>query len=57
MGINLNMDEKLFSKEISSVATSLKIEMGQTISRKAFLQSLLQELENWYMSFMKQGVL
>jgi BirA family biotin operon repressor/biotin-[acetyl-CoA-carboxylase] ligase len=29
--------------------------MGQTISRKAFLQSLLQELENWYMSFMKQG--
>ena len=55
MGINLNMDEKLFSKEIASVATSLKIEMGQTISRKAFLQSLLQELENWYMSFMKQG--
>jgi BirA family biotin operon repressor/biotin-[acetyl-CoA-carboxylase] ligase len=55
MGINLNMDEKMFSKEIASVATSLKIEMGQTISRKAFLQSLLQELENWYTIFMKQG--
>jgi BirA family biotin operon repressor/biotin-[acetyl-CoA-carboxylase] ligase len=55
IGINLNMDEKMFSKEIESIATSLKIEMGQTISRKYFLQSLLQELENWYTIFMKQG--
>jgi BirA family biotin operon repressor/biotin-[acetyl-CoA-carboxylase] ligase len=55
MGINLNVDEKMFSKEIASVATSLKIETGQTISRKAFLRSLLQELENWYTIFMKQG--
>jgi BirA family biotin operon repressor/biotin-[acetyl-CoA-carboxylase] ligase len=29
--------------------------MGQTISRKTFLQFLLQELENWYTIFMKQG--
>jgi len=55
VGINLNMDEKMFSEEIKSIATSLKIEMGQTISRKNFLQSLLQELENWYTIFMKQG--
>ena len=55
IGINLNMDEKMFSKEIRTVATSLKIEMRQTISRKAFLQSLLQELEKWYTIFMKQG--
>jgi len=55
IGINLNMDEKMFSKEIRTVATSLKREMGQTISRKAFLQSLLQELEKWYTIFMKQG--
>ena len=55
IGINLNMDEKMFSKEIRTVATSLKREMRQTISRKAFLQSLLQELEKWYTIFMKQG--
>jgi len=55
IGINLNMDEKMFSKEIRTAATSLKREMGQTISRKAFLQSLLQELEKWYTIFMKQG--
>lgn len=55
MGINLNMDEKMFSKEIRPVATSLKIEMGQTISRKTFFQSLLQELEKWYTIFMEEG--
>jgi BirA family biotin operon repressor/biotin-[acetyl-CoA-carboxylase] ligase len=55
IGVNLNMSEKMFSKEIRSVATSLKIEMGQTISRKVFLQSLLQELEKWYTIFIKEG--
>jgi BirA family biotin operon repressor/biotin-[acetyl-CoA-carboxylase] ligase len=29
--------------------------MGQTISRKAFLQSLLQELEEGYAIFLKEG--
>jgi BirA family biotin operon repressor/biotin-[acetyl-CoA-carboxylase] ligase len=55
IGINLNMDEKRFPKGIREVATSLKREMGQTISRKAFLQTLLQELEEWYTIFLKEG--
>jgi BirA family biotin operon repressor/biotin-[acetyl-CoA-carboxylase] ligase len=55
IGVNLNMDGKMFSKEIRGVATSLKREMGQTISRKAFLQSLLEELERWYAIFLKEG--
>ena len=55
IGVNLNMDEKMFSKEIRTVATSLKREMGQTVSRKAFLQSLLQELEKWYSIFLEEG--
>jgi BirA family biotin operon repressor/biotin-[acetyl-CoA-carboxylase] ligase len=55
IGVNLNMDEKKFSKEIRSIATSLKIEMGQTVSRKAFLQSLLLELERWYSIFLEEG--
>jgi len=55
IGVNLNMDEKMFSKEIRAAATSLKIEMGQPISRKAFLQSLLLELEKWYSIFLKEG--
>ncbi len=55
IGVNLNTDRKMFSKEIREGATSLKIEMGQAISRKAFLQCLLQELEKWYEIFLKEG--
>ena len=55
IGVNLNMDERMFSKEIRSVATSLKEEMGQTISRKSFLQCLLEKLEDWYTIFLKEG--
>ena len=55
IGVNLNMDEEKFSKEIRSIATSLKIEMGQTVSRKDFLQSLLLELERWYSIFLEEG--
>ena len=57
IGVNLNMGAKMFSKEIQEVATSLKKEMGQVISRKAFLQALLLELEMWYEIFLKEGAL
>ena len=55
IGINLNIDEKMFSKEIRDVATSLKIETGETVSRKDFLQSLFLELERWYAMFSEEG--
>ncbi len=55
IGVNLNMDGKMFPKEIRNVATSLKREMGRTISRKTFLQSLLEELEEWYAIFLREG--
>jgi BirA family transcriptional regulator, biotin operon repressor / biotin---[acetyl-CoA-carboxylase] ligase len=55
IGVNLNIDEKAFSKEIQAVATSMKIEMGQAISRKAFLRSLMQGLERWYSIFIEEG--
>ncbi|MDP2972303.1 MAG: biotin--[acetyl-CoA-carboxylase] ligase [Deltaproteobacteria bacterium] len=55
IGVNLNLDEKMFPQEIRSVATSMKQEMGQSISRKAFLQSILLALEAWYSKFLKEG--
>ncbi len=55
IGVNLNMDKKMFSKEIRNIATSLKIETGQTVSRKDFLQSLFMELERWYAAFGEEG--
>jgi len=55
IGMNLNMDAKMFSEEIRNGATSLKREMGEMISRKDFLQTLLQELEDWYTIFLREG--
>lgn len=55
IGVNLNMEEKDFPKEIQATATSLRMEIGGPISRKEFLQSLLMELEAWYTIFIKQG--
>jgi BirA family biotin operon repressor/biotin-[acetyl-CoA-carboxylase] ligase len=55
IGVNLNIDGKMFSRAIRRVATSVRIEMGRTVSRKAFLQFFLQELERWYSIFLKEG--
>jgi len=55
IGVNLNMGEKMFPKEIRGLATSLKREMGQSVSRKLFLQSLLEQLEIWYEAFVREG--
>ncbi|HSB07859.1 MAG TPA: biotin--[acetyl-CoA-carboxylase] ligase [Thermodesulfobacteriota bacterium] len=55
MGVNLNMDEKGFPRTIRLKATSLKREMGRSVSRKAFVVLLLEELERWYETFLKEG--
>jgi BirA family biotin operon repressor/biotin-[acetyl-CoA-carboxylase] ligase len=55
IGVNLNMDAKMFPKEIRTMATSLKREMEKNISRKDFLLSLLAALEIWYATFLREG--
>ena len=55
IGVNLNVEEKMFPKEVRTMATSLKVEMGHAISRKAFLQVFLQKMEEWYTIFLKEG--
>ena len=55
MGINLNVDKGKMPREIQRLATSLKEEMGETVSRKNFLQCLLSEVEKWYSVFLRKG--
>jgi len=55
IGVNFNVEEKMFPKEIRAAATSLKNEMRRPISRKVFLQFLLLELERWYTIFLREG--
>ncbi len=45
----------MFPKEIRALATSMKEEMGQAISRKTFLSALLKHLEEWYRRYLKEG--
>lgn len=54
-GVNLNLDEESFPAEIRGLATSLKRETGQAVSRPAFLGDLLRRLEAWYELFLSQG--
>lgn len=55
IGVNLNMEAKMFPEEIRQKATSLRIERGEPIPRKEFFQILLQRLEGWYSIFFKEG--
>ena len=55
MGVNLNVDSESFPREIRSLATSLKRETGEAVSRKAFFTSLLENLEKWYDTFLEEG--
>ena len=55
MGVNLNMDENLFPRELRDRATSLKEEMGRPVSRKDFVGHLLKALEQWYEIFLREG--
>ncbi len=55
IGVNLNIEAKMFPKEIRKKATSLRIERGEPISRKEFFQILLQKLESWYSIFSDKG--
>jgi BirA family transcriptional regulator, biotin operon repressor / biotin---[acetyl-CoA-carboxylase] ligase len=55
IGVNVNVDSETMPEEIRMRATSLKEETGRAVSRKAFLQSLFMEMEQWYSAFLKEG--
>lgn len=55
VGVNLNSDRTMFPEEIRDSATSLKLELGRPVSRRAFVASLLMSLEKWYTLFRNEG--
>lgn len=52
IGINVNIEE--FPEELQQTATSLKIEKGQTISRKSIIKAVLEEFEKIYLQYEKE---
>ncbi|MCI0532544.1 MAG: biotin--[acetyl-CoA-carboxylase] ligase, partial [candidate division Zixibacteria bacterium] len=57
VGINVNHTPKDFPKDLRNVATSLRIEKGEQISRVAFLKRFLEKFETIYLQYKKTGLL
>jgi len=55
IGINANIEAADFGPEVSGVATSVSIEKGKDISRKALAASVLTEFEKLYRNFVQEG--
>ena len=55
IGINANLEIDDFGSEVSSIATSISIESGRAVSRKALVASILYEFEEVYKVFVKDG--
>lgn len=53
MGINVNVDK--FPEELTSIATSLKLEANTTIDRAALVKAILEEMEKLYDTYLNEG--
>jgi len=57
VGININHSFKDFPKNLRNIATSLRIETGDKVSRVDFLKRFLEKLEKVYLQYKKTGLL
>lgn len=55
IGINANLEQKDFGPEVSSIATSIRLETGSAVSRKDLAASVLNEFEEVYEVFAREG--
>ncbi len=55
IGINVNIAEEEFPAELREIATSLSVMKGEEISRIAFLQAVLEEIEVLYLRMQREG--
>lgn len=54
-GIGINVNQEEFPEDIRSVATSLKLECGGTVSRSRLIGAVLKAFEGFYETFMETG--
>lgn len=53
-GIGINVNTEVFPEELQKTATSLKIEKGETISRKNMIKAVIEEFEKIYLQYEKE---
>lgn len=55
VGINVNQTEEDFPEELKEKATSLRVQIGEKISRAEVLQAILKEIEDLYDDYLEHG--
>jgi len=55
IGINANLDHEDFGPEVSGIATSIRLEKGSNVTRKTLVASVLNEFEEIYKVFIREG--
>ncbi|MHA7579597.1 biotin--[acetyl-CoA-carboxylase] ligase [Paenibacillus vandeheii] len=55
IGVDVNFDSKDYPEDLIPIATSLKMETGQTIDRTRLAAAILSELERLYFLYQKEG--
>ncbi|HVO56982.1 MAG TPA: biotin--[acetyl-CoA-carboxylase] ligase [Dongiaceae bacterium] len=55
VGIGINANQEKFPGDLSNIATSLRAESGQSVSRVDLLAKLLREFESDYNRFLREG--
>ncbi len=54
IGIGINLNQSIFPAEIQDIATSIKLETGNTINRTDLVLSLLENLDYEYEEFLQK---
>lgn len=57
IGIGINVNQISFPEEIKETATSLRIEKGKEINRASIIKSILENFEELYEIYLKEGFL
>lgn len=55
IGLNANQDLEDFSDEVKEIATSLKMENGEAVSRQQLVRAILYHLEQYTAIYIKEG--
>jgi BirA family biotin operon repressor/biotin-[acetyl-CoA-carboxylase] ligase len=55
IGINVNLELEDFPEELKAIATSIKIEKGDSIKRKELAAAIINKFESYYKVFIKTG--
>jgi BirA family transcriptional regulator, biotin operon repressor / biotin---[acetyl-CoA-carboxylase] ligase len=56
IGINVNLEARALPAELQSIATSLKMATGKTVSRADLLAALLEQVERDYTAWLRHGL-